>query len=170
LPNVRIRGKIPKEEWPRIAARYKSGESFTQIARSYHCTAPAIRYIVARASTREGRRKLEREAQSKVALLTPLAATRRSSRGADARAQGKRFRGNFSAASPVKEIWSRINIDIATFLAAMEALSSDSSEDNYQALLDATDRLLWGSARTRLELERILNHARRFQTVRRISG
>ena len=32
--------------------------------------------------------------------------------------------------------------------------------EHYRALLDATDRLLWGSARTRLELERILSALR----------
>jgi hypothetical protein len=35
--------------------------------------------------------------------------------------------------------------------------------------MEATDRLLWGSARTRLELERILGNYRN-ATVRRISG
>ena len=55
-----------------IATRFRSGETFTQIARAYHCTAPAIRYIVERASSAEGRRKIEREAQSKIALLAPL--------------------------------------------------------------------------------------------------
>ncbi len=52
----------------------------------------------------------------------------------------------------------------------MESLSADDSEENYQALLDATDRLLWGSARTRLELERLLGNAKRSQGVRRLSG
>lgn len=157
MPNVRIRGKIPKEEWPKIAARFRSGDTLTQIARAYHCTAPAIRYIVERSATPEGRRKSERETQSKIALLAPLVAARRRSR-------------NFTADSPVKEIWGQINIDIATFLAAMEALSLDDTEENYRALLDATDRLLWGSARTRLELERILSGAKKGSAVRRLSG
>lgn len=171
LPNVRIRGKIPKEEWPKIATRFRSGETFTQIARAYHCTAPAIRYIVERASSAEGRRKIEREAQSKIALLAPLVAARRRSLSgtAEARSQGRPSRGNFAAGSPVKEIWGQINIDIATFLAAMEVLSLDDSEENYRALLDATDRLLWGSARTRLELERILSGAKKGPAVRRAS-
>ena len=172
MRNVRIRGKIAKDEWPKIAARFHSGESFTQIARSYHCTAPAIRYIVNRVSNREGRRKMERDTQGKIALVTPIATSRRSNRPANAnvRSQAKPSRGNFSADSPVKDVWGRINIDIATFLTAMESLSADDSEENYQALLDATDRLLWGSARTRLELERLLGNAKRSQGVRRLSG
>jgi hypothetical protein len=167
LPNVRIRGKIPKEEWPKIAARFRSGDTFTEIARAYHCTAPAIRYIVERTASPEGRRKIERETQSKIALLAPLVAARRRTAGAPS--QGKPSRGNFAADSLVKEIWGQINIDIATFLAAMETLSFDDSEQNYRALLDATDRLLWGSARTRLELERILSGAKRGAAVRRAS-
>ena len=161
MRNVRIRGKISKEEWPKIATRFQNGETFTQIARSYNCTAPAIRYIVQRASNREGRRKVEREAQSKIALLTPLGSARRPSRPGSP---------NSLSNSPMKEIWSRINIDIATFLTAMDSLSSDDTEDNYRALLDATDRLLWGSARTRLELERILSNAKKGHAVRRMSG
>ena len=69
----------------------------------------------------------------------------------------------------MKEIWGQINIDIATFLAAMEALSLDDSEESYRALLDATDRLLWGSARDCLELERILSGAKKGPAVRRAS-
>ena len=110
--------------------------------------------------------------RSKIALLAPLVAARRRARSgsADARSQGKPSRGNFAADSPVKEIWGQINIDIATFLAAMETLSLDASEENYRALLDATDRLLWGSARTRLELERILSGAKKGPVVRRALG
>ena len=172
MPNVRIRGKIPKEEWPKIAARFRSGDTFTQIARAYHCTAPAIRYIVERTGSPEGRRKISRETQSKIALLEPLVAAHRRARSgtADARSQGKPARGNFAANSPVKEIWGQINIDIATFLAAMETLSLDDSEESYRVLLDATDRLLWGSARTRLQLERILSGAKKASAVRGASG
>lgn len=169
MPNVRIRGKILKEEWPKIAARFRSGETFTQIARAYHCTAPAIRYIVKRTSSPEGRRRIERETQSKIALLA--SAHRESRTGtAGVRSQGKLSRGNLANDSVVKEIWGQINIDIATFLAAMETLSLNDSEKNYRALLDATDRLLWGSARTRLELERILTGAKKGLAVRRVSG
>jgi hypothetical protein len=111
------------------------------------------------------------DTHGKIALLSPPAGNRRPTRIgiAEARSRGKQARGNFSADSPMKEIWGRINLDIATFLGAMEALSLDDSDDNYQVLMEATDRLLWGSARTRLELERILDNYRK-ATVRRFSG
>ena len=58
------------------------------------------------------------------------------------------------------EIWSRVNNDIATFLAAMDALFTSETDRNYESLLKATDRLLWASARTRLEVERVLAERR----------
>ena len=78
--------------------------------------------------------------------------------------------GSVPPGSPMRDIWGRVNTDIATFLAAMDSLSSDDSDDNYEALLDATDRLLWASARTRLELERILGNRKKGAPLRRMSG
>lgn len=40
--------KIPQGAWAAIAARYQSGESISNIARSYGCTPPAIHYILKR--------------------------------------------------------------------------------------------------------------------------
>jgi hypothetical protein len=40
--------KIPQGKWNAIAARYQSGESISEIARSYGCTPPAIHYILKR--------------------------------------------------------------------------------------------------------------------------
>ncbi len=40
--------KIPQGEWNAIAARYRGGESISNIARSYGCTPPAIHYILKR--------------------------------------------------------------------------------------------------------------------------
>src|SRR5690349_3679364 len=48
MGSTREKGKIPHSEWPRILARYKGGETIASIGRAYHCTAPAIRYIVKR--------------------------------------------------------------------------------------------------------------------------
>jgi hypothetical protein len=73
-------------------------------------------------------------------------------------------------ALPTKEIWSRINNDIATFLAAIDALSLNESDKAYEALLVATDRLLWASARTRLELEQILKRRKDGSSARRALG
>jgi hypothetical protein len=47
--------------------------------------------------------------------------------------------------------------DIASFLAGVDALTTEDSDENYEALLIATDRLLRASALTRLELERLLS-------------
>lgn len=152
MKNVRIRGKIRREEWPKIAERFRKGESLAEIARSYGCTAPAIRYIIRRvdrdnsenentvASVRSGRATAE-----VVSVETRTHANRRSG----------------------GEIWERISSDIASFLAGMDALSVNDSDENYEALLLATDRLLRSSARTRLELERVLE-SRKIGNRRRV--
>jgi len=172
LPNVRIRGKIPREEWPKIAARFQNGETLTEIARSYHCTAPAIRYIVRRVSVRGGKPKMDRD-KEKVAVLQPPTENRRPTRigNIEDRSSISRSRSNLSPDSPTRDLWNRVNTDVATFLAAMDSLSTDDSDNNYEALLAATDRLLWASARTRLELERILDNRKKgAAAIRRISG
>jgi hypothetical protein len=173
LANVRIRGKIPREEWPKIAARFQNGETLTEIARSYHCTAPAIRYIVGRVSIRGGKAKMDRDKLEKVAVLPPPTENRRPTRigNIEDRSYISRSRSSFSPDSPTRDLWNRVNTDVATFLAAMDSLSADDSDNNYEALLAATDRLLWASARTRLELERILgNRKKGAAAIRRISG
>ena len=163
MPNVRIRGKISRDEWPKIAVRYQNGDTLAEIARSYHCTAPAIRYIVARVSIHgvKGKgKKMDRDKVERIAMLVPLAENQRNTRIGS------------TEDSPMTDIWGRINTDIATFLAAMDSLSSDDSNDNCEALLAATDRLLWASGRTRLELERVLRNRKKKKgtSIRRISG
>jgi hypothetical protein len=172
LANVRIRGKIPREEWPKIAARFQNGETFTQIARSYDCTAPAIRYIVGRVPIRGVKgKKMDPDKLEKVAMLVPPIENRRTTRiGTLDRSNISRGRSSLSPDSPSRDIWGRVNTDIATFLAAVDSLFSDDSDTNYEALLAATDRLLWASARTRLELERILGSRKKAASIRRISG
>jgi hypothetical protein len=148
LPNVRVRGKISKVEWPKIAGRFRNGETLTEIARSYGCTAPAIRYIVGRTPVSAEKR----------AMLVPPIEARRAARPSASSDRPDSGRGGTkpSPIGPTRDIWDRVNTDIATFLAAMDSLLSDDSDANYEALLAATDRLLWAGARTRLELERIL--------------
>ena len=173
MANVRIRGKIPREEWPKIAARFQNGETLTEIARSYDCTAPAIRYIVGRAPIRGPKgKKMDADKLDKVAMLVPSIENRRTTRigNTSDRSDISRGRSGFSTNSPTRDIWGRVNTDIATFLTAMDSLLSDDSETNYEALLAASDRLLWASARTRLELERILGSRKRGASIRRISG
>jgi len=69
-----------------------------------------------------------------------------------------------------RDLGGRVNTDIATFLTGIDSLASDDSDANYEALLEATDRLLWTSARTRLELERLLGNRKKGASLRRISG
>ena len=171
MPNVRIRGKISHNEWPKIVLRFQNGETLTEIARSYRCTAPAIRYIVAQVTKKGGSMAIDRGSGEKVALRVPPE-DRRSTRidsTAD-RSHLSQDQNESAPQSPTRDIWGRINTDIATFLAAMDCLSSNDSDSNYEALLAATDRLLWASARTRLELERVLSDRRKAGPLRRASG
>ena len=155
MANVRIRGKIARDEWPKIAARFHNGETLTEIGRSYNCTAPAIRYIVARTSTSGAKaKKMGRDKLEKIAVIAS-AEYRRSTRN-----------GGFAP----RDLWGRVNTDIATFLTGIDSLASDDSDANYEALLEATDRLLWTSARTRLELERLLGNRKKGASLRRMSG
>jgi hypothetical protein len=172
LANVRIRGKIPREEWPKIAARFRGGETLTEIARSYDCTAPAIRYIVGRTPTRGVKGKsMVVDKPEKVSVFVPSSEPRRAAQAAALHPlETSKGRVAASSVSETRDIWGRVNTDIATFLAAMDSLVSDDSDANYEAVLAATDRLLWASARTRLEVERILGSRRKQARMRRVSG
>jgi hypothetical protein len=154
--------------WPKIAARFQNGETLTEIARSYGCTAPAIRYIVGRVPMRgqKGRKGAIGEVE-RVPVL-PVEVRRTSPLGSIP--DMAESRGRSSSRSLTTGIWGRVNTDIATFLAGVDALFSDDSDSNYEALLAATDRLLWASARTRLELERILGSRKKGASIRRLSG
>ena len=162
MPNVRARGKIPKSEWPSIAARYRDGETLTELARRYQCTPPAIRYIVRRTAP-SGGKKAETERTHRPAGSRLTVRPRTLSDHLD------RMQSEARMSPDTREIWERVNTDIARFLAAMELLLAGGEEDHYQALLDATDRLLWACARTRLELERVLNRNKSGK-VRRLSA
>lgn len=170
MTNARIRGKIRHEEWPKIAERFSKGETLTEIARSYRCTAPAIRYIVNRASTRVGRGKMERDKLEGVGVVAQLDESRRKlAPGNDERSYSK-GRRRFSVDAPANDIWGRISNDIATFLTAVDSLSTNDSDNNYETLLLATDRLLLASARTRLELERVLTDRKKRAPIRSVLG
>jgi hypothetical protein len=144
--NVRVRGKIHRDEWKKIAERHRRGETLAAIARSYGCTAPAIRYIVARTSNSDAG-SVEGRVTNHYAERGDLSA------GRPGDPQSRR--------SPLSnptgdDIWSRINTDIASFLAAIDDLFVTDDDAAYETLLRATDRLLWASARTRLELEKVI--------------
>lgn len=155
--NVRARGKIRHEEWPKINERFQRGETLAEIARIYGCTSPAIRYILGRIGNGRANQMVSRGAEPAAYEQD----TERSSRAARTASLAQSTgRGNAAMSSAGNEIWSRINNDIATFLAAMDGLFSGDSDKNYENLLKATDRLLWASARTRLEVERVLAERR----------
>ena len=166
--NARARGKIRHEEWPKIAERFQRGEPLAQIARSYGCTPPAIRYIVGRTV---GRRdlptgRLSHPARSNAQENEPIFTSNAQSGASPSSA----LRSAPKASAGGNDIWGRINNDIAGFLAAMDALFTNESDNNYESLLAATDRLLWASARTRLELERVLAGRRTQAPRRRVLG
>jgi len=54
-----------------------------------------------------------------------------------------------------QELRTRVDGDIAAFLAAFDAALADDTVDSRSALREATDRLLRAGARTRIELERL---------------
>ena len=159
--HIRARGKIPHHEWPKIAERFRNGETLAEIARSYQCTAPAIRYIVGRVSTQAEEADTDGGERADTAAPAPGDATVQVLTVKPRAQPGRRFEG-----SPPGPIWDRVSSEIASFLAGMDALSEDDSDENYEALLVATDRLLWASARTRLEVERVLD-SRKSGTRRR---
>lgn len=150
MGNPRIRGKIAHSEWPKIAARVATGEPLAAVARSYQCTAPAIRYIVRRVP--DGRQG-----------ASDGPGTGRSRADAASIRTAPDFE-TFPAASPDlgnaplnNALWSRVNGDIAVFLSAVDTLISENTVANERALLSATDRLLRATARTRLELEKAMS-------------
>jgi len=148
--NPRLRGKIPHSEWPRIAERFASGESLTAIARSYDCTAPAIRYIVKRQP--RGSSSLEKNVVRKHALGPASHHSSRATHGDAVQMQPETRRPDVITSA---RLWARVNHDIASFLAAMDDLMANESEANEIALLEAADRLLRASALTKVEIERL---------------
>ncbi len=160
MANVRIRGKIRHEEWPKIVARYRGGETLAEIARSYQCTAPAIRYIVNRSSVRATKgKRIERDIAPSVAVLASRASSPATS-------------GHSRAVSELEktELWSRMNSEIASYLAEMDLLAADDRDASYERLLAATDKLLRATARTRLELEGLLATQKKSGQARRATG
>jgi transposase-like protein len=169
--NVRRRGKIHRQEWPKIAKRFQKGESLAEIARRYGCTPPAIRYIIGRtiggASTSSRKNPVQTWNSERDRVGERVAV--RAGQDVLQKTSATNWRLG-ERQTHRNEIWRRINSDIATFLAAMDTLFVQESEENYERLLAATDRLLWASARTRLELERVLAIHKVGSPRRRASG
>ena len=55
------------------------------------------------------------------------------------------------------ELRTRVSSDVALFLVALDHAVIDGSAESVAQLQDATDRLMRSTARTRLELERLLS-------------
>jgi len=151
----REKGKIAHAEWPAIVGRYAGGESMASIARSYGCTAPAIRYIVNRGTVQaaEG----EGGTPASGAATTAVVATPRPRRAGTPSPDGERARpgADAVAGSPIDHaLRERVNSDIAAFLVAFDAAFAHNSLKHRMALREATDRLLRAGARTRIALER----------------
>ena len=134
------KGKIPRNEWPKIFARYASGDTIAQIGRDYGCTAPAVRYIIKRTGGLKGP-----PATNSDGIETGTVATK----------------APVGPASPPPraalraEVHDRITGDIAAFLVALDQAALSGSPESAAALHEATDRLMRSTARVRLELERL---------------
>lgn len=164
MAGLREKGKIPRNEWPTILAKYRSGETMAQIGRDYGCTAPAIRYIVKRSGM------LTNGAPSEPAAAAGTRARRPSRAGAPA-ATGNRSASARAQPAPATvapssrpvrdhvlgpELRQRVGGDVASFLVALDHAVLEGSLESVANLQEATDRLMRSTARTRLELERLL--------------
>jgi hypothetical protein len=135
----REKGKIAHAEWPGIGARYAAGESFASIARSFGCTAPAIRYIVGKhtraSDVATGDAPANPPESRPIGPTQELTLPQSPGRAID------------------QKLRDRVNSAIASFLVAFDTAYEENSIVNRDALLEATDRLLRAGARTRIALE-----------------
>ena len=163
----REKGKIPHGEWPKILARYNGGETIASIGRAYGCTAPAIRYIVKRSGMLKdeagGRRALGSLRPSvpqhamRLDTLSPAGAELASPR-ASALPQASARAGRAKVEQALgPELRRRVSGDIASFLVALDQAVLGHSLEFLVNLQEATDRLMRSTARTRLEVERLLS-------------
>jgi hypothetical protein len=159
MVNIREKGKISHSEWPTILARYAKGETIAQIGRDYGCTAPAIRYIIKRSGKLKHGTVAER--------ATATGASPRPQANADtaaARERGGRWTGTASTRVVPsghhvlgQELRQRVSGDVASFLVALDHAFLEGSPESVANLQEATDQLMRSTARTRLELERLLS-------------
>jgi hypothetical protein len=157
MASTREKGKIPHSEWPKILARYNGGETIASIGRSYACTAPAIRYIVKRSGMLKGEPgrgrmsdslKPRRQRSSRLDTMSAGSAPPRAAAGP-----------GFTARTQIlgEELRKRVSGDVALFLVSLDQAVLHGSIGSIENLQEATDRLMRSTARTRLELERILS-------------
>jgi hypothetical protein len=165
MANTREKGKIARSEWAEINARYQRGEAIAQIARDYHCTAPAIRYIVKRSAglgdavgAMPAREEAELPAEAERSSVAGGAETSSvlplGRRKAERLARGTGKPGQHLLGM---ELRNRVAGDIASFLVALDHAVLEGSLESIAELQDASDRLMRSTARTRLELDRLLD-------------
>jgi hypothetical protein len=128
------KGKIARDQWPVIAARRRKGETFMSIAKTYGCTPPAIRYILAR------------DPQEPRSL--PSAEKKNASPDAVGPAEARAARD--AGVGINSALRDRINGDIAAFLVAFDTVLDNNTPQTRRALIEATDRLMRAGARTRI--------------------
>jgi hypothetical protein len=156
--------KIARSEWARIAARYAAGEALASIARDYHCTPPAIRYIVrhgmkpglkpATVPHQEHAGRHEERTERKVAERTESTAQLESSEERAGTSNLPRP-DQESAVSFDFSLRDVMALEVSAFLVAFEAVMHKPADAEFDQLRDATDRLLRAVARIRIELERV---------------
>lgn len=162
MASRREKGKIPHSEWPSILARYGKGETMAKIGRDYECTAPAIRYIVKRSGMLKDRSAGEPAGAGDGAprhqphAEMPVAAESRGPAAwPEAAAPAPASPGRGHLLGP--ELRQRVSGDVASFLVALDHAVLEGSLKSVANLQEATDRLMRSTARTRLELERLLS-------------
>jgi hypothetical protein len=160
----REKGKISRDEWPAIVARYEHGETIAQIGRDYNCTAPAIRYIIKRAAKLKGdsgpkpasgfsAASTPRKLDSSESRPEIASSNRRALGHVDGPKQVLRSRRTVGAALGL-DVRERVSGDIAAFLVALDQADVSSAE-SLNVLRDATDGLMRSAARIRIEVERL---------------
>lgn len=153
MASTRQKGKIPHSEWPTILARYGKGETIAQIGRDYGCTPPAIRYIVKRSGMlARGERTGGAAAPSQQQARSDAVAVRLQPATPVATVPSQRADHVLAP-----ELRQRVSGDVACFLVALDQAVLEGTHDSVANLQEATDRLMRSTARTRLELERLLS-------------
>jgi len=166
MVNLRQKGKIPRNEWPRIVSKYAAGESIAQIGRDYGCTAPAIRYIIKRAEMLKGDGEGPLSEGKNLPSSTPRGAAAhsvaldrqkiRSGSGAPSHVATAAQSGT-SVGLLGPELCARVTGDVVSVLAALDRAVLEGSIDSLTALQGAIDSLMRSAARTCIDLGRILN-------------
>jgi hypothetical protein len=145
------KGKVEKDRWPEISARYAGGESLASIARDFNCTAPAIRYIVGRQNGAQpvavSKRRSSTVARGQLASAQPPVEARYEFGHGDAR-------GSLRHGLVPDNVRARVTNDIAQFLVALEDDSAGASTKQVEVMREATDAVLRSVARVLIYLNR----------------